>query len=387
LVLPAALGLTAGAPPTWIRSPHVDTALWLFSIATVAFTLGARLRAPSAAARQDAAPATPSDPHVFWVGGAIALLGATLLWIGVVQLGIMTTTYWGFFQRSATEDVRFFGFGLMLFPIGLLAAAGGATPRRMPALGALLLVTLGPLFWQGFRGPFIVNAAAFLAVLMAKKPRVARPVAAAALAAAMILAPAIRQVRDRGDEVRVQKVDPLEFLLEAGGSLYPLVVTAERVESGFEPLWLGRSYAKALGRIVPNVSRRPDRDPREMRPSVWVTMKANRWTYEHGGGIGFSGVAEPYLNFGIAGVVLFFLLLGFLIDQSDRWLVTGPFRAAFAAACYGFILWTARNDAMEVFRALVLAGGTVIAARLISRSAGGELRGLDARMRSGAAGG
>ncbi|HYG67070.1 MAG TPA: O-antigen polysaccharide polymerase Wzy, partial [Anaeromyxobacteraceae bacterium] len=90
------------------------------------------------------------------------------------------------------------------------------------------------------------------------------------------------------------------------------------------------------------------------------------WAYDNGGGVGFSGVAEPYLNFGRWGMVAAFVLLGWLLALGDRALARSHYGAALIAASFGFLLWTVRNDSMELARvgamaALFVAGAWVIA--------------------------
>ncbi len=85
-------------------------------------------------------------------------------------------------------------------------------------------------------------------------------------------------------------------------------------------------------------------------------------------------MAEPYLNFGAAGVVVFFLLLGRLMHLWDPSLARDPYRAAIGAAAFGFLLWTVRNDAMELFRALTLAAFAVLAAWVWARHRGRAVR-------------
>jgi hypothetical protein len=258
----------------------------------------------------------------------------------------------------------------MLFPIGLLVSAVGATPRRMYALGATLGAVLGPLFLQGFRGPLIVQVTALLAIWARKDAVAARRVALAVALAALVLVPAVRISRGGGDGPRgLATFDPIAVLLEAGGSLRPLVVTAELVESGRERLWMGRSYAMAASRVAVNAGRRQvasSRDARALPPNAWVTMHADPWMFEHGYGIGFSGVAEPYLNFGKPGVVLFFLLLGYVTQAWDRSLRRDPFLAAVGAATFGFVLWTVRNDSMDLFRALAFVSATVFGSWVVA---------------------
>jgi oligosaccharide repeat unit polymerase len=368
LVVPVALGLTQGTPPAWLRSPQLGTALGLFSVATAAFTLGARAHAQPIA-RRDTHPLEPQR-ELLWVGCLVAALGGTLLWVGVMQLGLLSAGYDSFFERHMTQDTRNFLFGLMLFPMGVLVAAVGATPRQMFALGALVAIVLAPLFLTGFRGPVIVQMASLLAVWTWKDRRTARRLAVAGVLLAMLLAPAIRASRDLEREFRIEAFDPFEVLTEAGGSLYPLIVTAEAVEPGSEPLWMGRSYAAAVRRIVPNVSAHWAAPPaRALTPSAWATLRADPWVFDHGGGIGFSGIAEPYLNFGVAGVVLVFLLLGLVIQWWDRSLGGGsPFLAAVGAAAFGFVLWTVRNEATELLRAIAYAAAAVFGAWILSRA-------------------
>lgn len=370
LVVPVALGATSEAP-SWLSSPQLGLALGLFSTATIAFTLGTFLHAPPRASEERAREPLAPQRQLFWMGCLVALVGATLLWIGIAQLGILSARYIAYYERALSEDVRFFGFGRMLFPIGLIIAAVGATRRQMFALAAGIAIVLGPLFVQGFRGPFIVHSMALLAVWANKDRRMARRLAGVTFAAAIVLVPAVRMARNEDANVlrAAGEVDPLAFILEAGGSLRPLVVTAEAVGSGAEPLWMGRSYASAARRVVPNLSARR-LTTSALAPNAWATRQADPWVFERGGGIGFSGVAEPYLNFGVPGVVLVFVGLGILLHACDRWLRAGRaalFRAAIGAACFGFVLWTVRNDAMEVGRAIVLAAVTALGAWALAR--------------------
>jgi oligosaccharide repeat unit polymerase len=363
LVAPISLGLTRVDHPPWLSSRYLSLALGLVTTAVVSFTLGVRM----ASRRDDLARVeahTEPQPELFLVGLLVAVAGGGILWVGVVNLDVLSSGYGTYFERMVTGDVRFVWFGLMLFPIGLLVAAVGATRRQMMLLTALLIAALGPLFFKGFRGPVLVQAAALLAVWAHKDRRVARRVGLVVLAAALVLAPGIRVARDLDAEALspgVGSIDPVSVLYEAGGSLYPLVVTAERIGGGAEDPWMGRSYAMAAGRIVLNVSSRRSED-RALTPSAWATLHADTWAFEHGYGIGFSGVAEPYLNFGHAGVAIFFLFLGALMHRWEGWLSRDPFRAAIGAASFGFLLWTVRNDVMDVFRAMALASVTVLVA-------------------------
>jgi hypothetical protein len=366
MIVPVALGVRPVPDAEWLHSPHVAKSIGLFSIGTLAFTIGVR---PAHRAAAHGPGSLSAEPHLFGVGSAVAACGAALLWVGVMKTGMLSMTYADYFERSMSEDVRFVGLGMMLFPIGVLVTAVGATPRQMLVPAAMLALVLGPLLFAGFRGHFIVHAMVLLAVWFRKDARLARRLAILGGIAVLVLAPGIKSSRNRdtGLSVAVSGAQPLEFLLESGGSLRPLVATAEQVESWGEPLWMGRSYLMAAGRVVPNISTKwTPPGKRALSPSSWVTLHEDRWLFEHGGGVGFSGIAEPYLNFGWPGVAVYFLLLGYASKVGDRWLSGDPFRAALVASSYGFVLWTVRNDVMAVPRAVVLATAAVAIGWLIA---------------------
>jgi oligosaccharide repeat unit polymerase len=380
-VVSVALGLEEGRLPSWATSPQVGTALSLFTAATLALTAGVGL----ARARGTDTPGVLSPhPTLLAAGLIFAVAGGALLWTGVMRMGILSMGYAEYFEQGMRADVRLFGFGLMLFSIGLIVAAVGATARGMFGLGLLFAVALGPLFLNGFRGPVLVQGAALLAVWVRKDARTAKRLATAGLVAVLLLVPAIKVSRNAGASLSdaLRETDALAFLHESGGSLRPLVVTCERLESSRDPLWMGRSYLMAARRLVPNVSTAwvaPTR--RALTPAVWATMHADYWAYEHGLGIGFSGVAEPYLNFGAPGVVVFFVILGVLLAAGDRWLSAGGYRAAMVAASFGFVLWTVRNDMNPLLRTIAVACFAVATAWVLSRTLAHRVRGRQPRSR------
>ncbi|HYG69742.1 MAG TPA: O-antigen polysaccharide polymerase Wzy, partial [Anaeromyxobacteraceae bacterium] len=289
-------------------------------------------------------------------------------WRGVMDIGLLSGTYAEYYDRPAGKDVRFFGLGIMLFPIGVLLAAVGATPSQLKLVALAYALVVGPVFLAGFRGPVLAHAMALLAIWLRKDPRTALRTAAGVAVLALVLVPAIRVSRNAestlGAGARTAK--PIEVFTEAGGSIRPLVVATERVETGREPLWWGRSYAMAAERLAFNLGPKPKADPRRLTPNQWATMHDHPWAFENGGGIGFSGVAEPYLNFGRAGMVAFFVLLGLVLALGDRALARNHYVAALILSSFGFVLWTVRNDSMDLVRASGIAAMLVAGAWAIA---------------------
>ncbi len=113
----------------------------------------------------------------------------------MIQLDLLRRGYAEYFAANG-QDVRLFGLGIMVFPIGVVIAAVGATRRQLFGLGALVLVSMGPLFLAGFRGPTIVQVVTLLAVWARKDRRTAHRLAIGIAALAVVLVPAIRMTRE-----------------------------------------------------------------------------------------------------------------------------------------------------------------------------------------------
>jgi hypothetical protein len=106
----------------------------------------------------------------------------------------------------------------------------------------------------------------------------------------------------------------------------------------------------------------------ELPPTHWVTRLAAPWKHEHFGGLGFSGIAEPYMNFGLAGVAAYFLLLGAGLVWADSFATSLPTRLALLASVLGPLLWTTRGSFDSFLRPAIWGVLCVLAARVIADS-------------------
>lgn len=368
LVVPAAVGLGPEVSPRWLESPYLPGALRLVTLASAAFTVGAIWGTKGRHASQFVSLSERSHP--FWAAASVAALGFGLLAAGVVQLGLLFNPYADYWERALSEDVRLFGFGMLLFPMGLLLAAVWATDRQMRWVVAAYVATFGPLLVVGFRGHAIVHGVALLVVWHRKAPVVAKRAAAVAAVAIVLLSPVVRLARswEMSFSDAMREAHPLDFMLEAGGSLRPLVETAALIESGAEPLWHGDSYAQGFTRLVPNIGTSPSRteDPfRRLPPNHWITLTVDPGAYARGGGMGFSGVAEPFLNFGVPGVAFVFMVTGVLLARLNI-RTNQDLIGIVSYVTFGFVLWTVRNDTTGLPRTLIYATVIVSAIRFMT---------------------
>jgi hypothetical protein len=87
------------------------------------------------------------------------------------------------------------------------------------------------------------------------------------------------------------------------------------VPSRYDYFW-GKTYLWAIARSVPNIQFKP----REWGfvSSVWITKETAPETYQRYGGLGFSVVAEAFINLGPLGSGLILFLLGSITARLER---------------------------------------------------------------------
>ena len=142
-------------------------------------------------------------------------------------------------------------------------------------------------------------------------------------------------------------------VVEMGGSLDVLAYVIELVPDarGFD---FGMSYLWAVGSVIPNLSG-------ELHPSarrsleMWLVSTVDPYQAAHGGGKGFSVLAEAYVNFGWIGIVAIMWLVGTGFARLTRWADTTHDPAVWAAiACLLLVApKLARAESLEIVRAIV----------------------------------
>jgi hypothetical protein len=91
----------------------------------------------------------------------------------------------------------------------------------------------------------------------------------------------------------------------------------------------------------------------DLPPNHWITSIVDPWAYKNYGGIGFSAVGEPYMNFGLPGVIAYFLFLSFFLVYLEQLSIRNSYSLAAWALILGPLLWTTRNDFTNFFRPAV----------------------------------
>jgi hypothetical protein len=378
LALPWALGVSAMAVPAWMTQYSLVPALRLLGVAVWCFHLGATLATASRGSDFAAAPVRYHNQILCHAGFAIVAFGLLAFVWGVRSFGFddfLDAGYAETYRLAAWRDPRFFVTSLSLVPIGFYLAAAAVPWSRRAWVVAPLFAWTAAVFFLGFRGHALAPLAA-VAVIFAKRGWRPSPwLGATALALLLAAIPAARAMRDQPLAERslaevAAAVHPLAALEEMGGSLEPLVHTLRFLE--YDNYRLGTTYWHAVRRVLPNLSLdwqgRTYIPMDELPPTHWVTRLAAPWKHEHFGGLGFSGIAEPYMNFGLAGVAAYFLLLGAGLVWADSFATSLPTRLALLASVLGPLLWTTRGSFDSFLRPAIWGVLCVLAARVIADS-------------------
>jgi len=213
----------------------------------------------------------------------------------------------------------------------------------------------------GVRYPAFMSLIILLWLLRISGRRVARSTIVAAAFAALLISPAIRVFRDTAG---AQRLDP-QTLLQAGSNAgNPVVTTLSEMGStmqitGYTFLLVpshhgydwGMGYLGALSSAFPNLfwSIHPGQ---KYAYEAWLSQSVDPLSYSLGYGLGFSYVAETYINFGLLLAPLMAILIGFFYARLSVWGSRSTDSAKWAATAslsFGCSEW-GRADSFHVFR-------------------------------------
>jgi oligosaccharide repeat unit polymerase len=349
-------------------SPDLITpALFLVALCTMALHTGALLSLQKARTQtvitRDATARCRAARMAGWMMLGVAAVPLFSLLSSSLSL-VLDYGYMGMYRREDSVSVTqaLSGFAVP----GIIFLLAGSPRRRWTHVFCLVLAvgyTVIYLF-LGSRSSAAMGCIAVAWVFERSIRRIPRSVIAGLALGALLIFPLVRETRgmsgrDRlsvGNEVEVLSnlENPVaDSLSEMGHSLITITHTLQLVPS-VRNYDYGASYLYAALTMVPNLGW-------EVHPTIahgilsdWLIRTVDPTVAAAGGGLGFSFVAEAFLNFGWFGGPLWLGLLGFglgktfsLADSDD------PAKHALVASFLSFFLVFARGEAATVVRGLV----------------------------------
>jgi len=382
-VLPVALALWNGSVLTDRRlvSPEaMGRAILLANAALVCFAVGYLLRLAAIAAysppRGVAAPWRRTA--VVMVALPMMVLGLAAMMLLVLQLGgpgqLTSVTYGE--RYLMLQGKGYLYVGLQVATVGVVLLHLASIESRRMALGVAVVIVTGAIlavwmFMFGSRSSLVQFVIAIVAVhhIRVRRLRLAVLVPLGGmLVVLMVVFGLARGLLGRANPVSLLAAAPSwNYSLansEFGAAVTALADIMERVPTS-TPHVLGITYPQSFAVLVPQVLW-PDRP---LAAGEWYAATFYPSVWRAGGAFAFSPVAEAYLNFGYAGVLLLSCLFGSLVGEGElrlaRVRALSPWGIAAYALLVPWMLLLSRLDSATLLKSVGLfTMGPLLVARI-----------------------
>ncbi len=362
---------------SWVNSTNsvkMEIAGWYVILSFCSFGIGAVIsvltsRRNNISVKTNNADFKKTNNFIFLQGIGLSLAALIFLIWAISSYGnILAYSREELFNIKA--DTRGFGAFMMVWPGALiLLTVSASTKVQKLIVYPLTLFFFLLILLSGYRSAALFPALVGI-VLWIKTGRKLPAVVALSFLSFVLVAIAVvgvfRQMgtyQDLGTEQLAssyEKVSIVDSFAEMGASFGVLSEVIKFIPNK-DPYRYGYSYWQALKEMIPNIGLSIDSSKSrknksskasfdksalmELTPADWITYKLNRWKFDHGQGVGFSAIAEPYFNFGMAGVIGYFSILGFLLSRLDqKKIILHPYVYLLVGAVFWTFMRTVRND-------------------------------------------
>jgi oligosaccharide repeat unit polymerase len=344
----------------------LTTALYQVAISVALMHAGALVAYANRGRRDEAEPDEArrrASRMAGWCLLGVSIVPTVILFRGSFSL-VMDHGYMSLFRNFNTLSTAL-ALSAFLVPgiIFLLAGSARSTGVQLFCL-AVTVAYAGMYLFLGARGSAAMTCVAVVWVFDRAIRPIPRTLIAVLALVAMIVFPLVRETRATSGRYRMTLEDQLQTLSnlenpvsssvsEMGHSLVTVTHTLSLVPE-VRPYDNGASYFFALAAIIPNLGWAVHPSIQHGLLSEWLVKTVDPVIAAAGGGLGFSFIAEAYLNFGWFGGPLWLGAVGFglcwLFLKADG---ADPARHALAASFLAFFFVFARGEAAIVARGLV----------------------------------
>ena len=304
---------------------------------------------------------------VYWIGVGLLLASIAALFLLMGSVGNILR-----FSRAeifaGVGDTRGFGFFLLVAPSAMVLMVTSARTKLQKRYAyTIATTTLLFILFLGYRSSALFPTLVGVIIWVKTGRRIPLPVALAMVLVVLIAIPTVSTLRSLGAYQDLSKDDLAQSLEQSEvedvfvqlGGVNTVIAHVIKWVPAEDPYRYGQSYLLALRNAIPNIGLNigqsgrskafdntllDEENIRLMNPGDWYTFKTSRYMFSIGGGSGFSTIAEAYLNFGTAGVVVYFMLLGYLLGRLDQVdLLSSPKLMVFSGAMLWPLLKSVRN--------------------------------------------
>lgn len=300
-----------------------------------------------------------------WYLLAISLIPTIVLLKDAISV-VLNSGYFGLYQRDSVT-----GFGAIprilaefLVPASLFILAGSKNHKSGKLISGVLILSYSVIqFYLGSRSSAAMPLIAYAWLWdrnIRKIPRTILLVSGIFLL--FIIFPLVKAFRNIVGENRIELIDiffgidnPIVTILsEMGGSMKTVAYTIDLVPV-LRDYDMGLGYIYALLTIIPNMFW-------DIHPTIarglaadWLVWTVDPIFASKGGGLGYSFIAEAYLNFGWTGSVIVLCIFGYLFGKLNAWSERSrsSLSLALVATFLSFFLFFARGESASIVRPLL----------------------------------
>lgn len=347
----------------WVFQPDTVSALLSSLLYLASFSLAIFLSGLGSRNGSRTIVKIPKAQELVTVGWVIIGAGFFMGLIAIAVFGwrSLASPYEDFFTIHNS-----FSWPVIIVASGIMFQLAGGRDRRATLKSILFLfVPLAlPVFLAGARTGPLFSSAAMMSLLALRGLHVRLRFLAPAILLLLVAISTVTELRQEGVKASFERgnqfvtQDPLAGLTELGGSLRPVSAAIDYVNNRGR-FFYGSTY---LFPFVRQLERFTGRQGNELTDERFIASRINLLY----GSIGFSVVAEAYVNGGIVGVVLFALSWGLLLG----WLTgraTNPYRFAVLVVFMIPMFINVRNSFIYVPAWIFLGLMTICAARLLAK--------------------
>ena len=295
----------------WYHNQQTNEAIYLTNFTMLIYAITVIMMAKPAPPADDSADISLLR-RFHHIGGLILVFATGLFFLVVVATGAMKSyTAYLTLVRENPLITNIFVYLYML--IGIAIVFVSASYRKgFGYLYFLVFASWGLFaFKMGLRGEVMFPSAVAGAMLGRRMIPIRTPQLFVLMLAVLVAIVVVKNARLSGDYSKIDNMNPLNAVAEMGGSLRTVQEVIKWREQGFELLY-GASYWAPFERQIA-LFLPIDRPPAKKDPRL-----LNVVVQEKVGPIGFSPVAEVYLNFGSGGIILLGSVLGIFFAYADK---------------------------------------------------------------------
>jgi oligosaccharide repeat unit polymerase len=344
--------------------PRLNLSFTAALLTLTAFMLGTHL-AGWMRSNRDPEEWPASARSIYGPAWAVTLLGSAMIAIGIPIAGpaLLFGAYGDMkaAQKFATADLRFFSTGIIILQCGLFALVA-SYDRTRP--WSLRFVFLAAAFLAMLRVSIGDRAGLMTLALGAgwaytqRVRRVPHWITVAGFIGAFLVMPIIGEFRqyrsvDTSGGFELRELAASTFY-DMGSSLIAFSYTLEHIprDKSYD---YGLSIVAQLLDNIPNVGLSPGRlfglAVLEHNPSKWLVATANPSKWKNAaGGYGYAVGAEWYFNFGMPGILIGMVSLGYLTGRVRNRSRRSPLVLTFASLMTIMMVGLVRNDFGYPFR-------------------------------------